>query len=204
MKRLLAILFLIVMVIGCATTPRPQLSREQWLAVYSRHYTGVTKEQVISAAERLFQLADGNDFTIIHTEDGVYATRNWSIYLILAAAMGTDYWQLKVTPDGDGVKATVQVNSQSQAITPVPTSSGAWTATTGPMAGTPVGGTAIYDVFWSRMDYLLGKRPDWMNCEMADERVKQGVVWGPNDALCNSFNVEDETPSVPILTRKAD
>lgn len=52
------------------------------------------------------------------------------------------------------------------------------------------------------MDYLLGVRPDWMNCKMADERVKEGVVWGANEALCNSFNIKDETPSSPILAMK--
>lgn len=193
MKRFSPIVLLFIMLAGCATT-RPQLSREEWLAMSSRHYDGITKDQVICAAEKLFRLADGDDFSIVHTEDGIYAVRNWIVYLVFAAGMGTDYWQLKVTTTDNGAKATVQVNTQAQSITPMATTSGAWTATTMPMAGTPVGGTAIYDVFWSRMDYLLGKRPDWMNCQMADERVKQGIAWGTNVALCNSFNVKDETP----------
>lgn len=201
MKRLFTVFFLLAMIAGCATT-RPQLSREEWLAVSSRNYEGVTKDQVISAAERLFRLADGDDFRIVHTEDGIYSTRNWLVYLVIAAATGIDYWQVKVTPAANSVKAVVQVNTQSQAIAPMATTSGAWTATTMPMAGTPVNGTAIYDVFWSRMDYLLGKRPDWLNCQLADKRVKQGIVWGTNEALCNSFNVKDETPSAPILPYK--
>ena len=73
-------------------------------------------------------------------------------------------------------------------------SGGAWTATSMPMSGSPVMGTAIYDVFWSRMDYLLGLRQDWMTCQMADERVKSGATWGTNEALCNSFNVKDAVP----------
>lgn len=188
-----------IFLVGCAT-PHPQLSREEWLSVTSRNYEGVTKEQVIGSAERLFRLADGDDFSIVHAEDGLYASRNWSAYVVIAAVTGTDYWQIKVTPDGNRIKASVQVNTQSQEVVPMATTNGAWTATTMPMAGSPVMGTAIYDVFWARMDYLLGKRSDWMNCRVADERVKQKVTWGTNEALCNSFNIKDETPTHPLVS----
>lgn len=197
-----AVSLIAVLLTGCATT-QPQLSREEWLSITSRSYEGVTKEQVISSAERLFRLADGDDFNVVHTEDGLYASRNWSAYMVIAAAMGTDYWQVKVAPDGNRFKAYVQVNSQAQGVTPMATTNGAWTATTTPMAGSPVMGTAIYDVFWARMDYLLGKRSDWMNCQIADERVKQKITWGTNEALCNSFNIKDEVPSHPLVSNTA-
>ncbi|AEC22239.1 hypothetical protein PT7_P003 (plasmid) [Pusillimonas sp. T7-7] len=61
------------------------------------------------------------------------------------------------------------------------------------MAGN-VPGTAIYDVFWARMDYLLGKNDKWMTCEEANSRVKAAITWGPNEALCNSFNMKDAAP----------
>ena len=187
---------------GCATT-RPQLTRDEWLATTSRTYEGVSKEQVIGAAERLFRLADGDDFNIAHNDDGIYASRNWTAYVVIAAAMGIDYWQLSVTPAGAGVKVRVQVNTQAQGVTPMATTNGAWTATTTAMAGSPVMGTAIYDAFWSRMDYLLGKRPDWMTCQIADERVKQKVTWGSNEALCNSFNLKDDVPTGPSVSNPA-
>ena len=37
----------------------PHLSREEWLAVTTRNYEGVTKEQVIEAAESVLRLAGG-------------------------------------------------------------------------------------------------------------------------------------------------
>lgn len=203
MKKMLTVLMLLVISAGCAIK-RPPMSREEWLAVSSRHYEGATKEQVISAAEKILRLADGDDFKIVHTEEGIYASRNWSVYLILAATMGTDYWKFKVVQEDNTVMAVVQINRQQQAVTPMATSSGAWTATTMPMAGIPVDGTAIYDVFWSRMDYLLGVRSEWMSCKVADERVRLGVVWGSNEALCNSFNVKDDTPTSPILVMKGE
>ena len=132
-------------------------------------------------------MVHGDDFKIVDTEDGLYATRNWSVYLVLAFVAGTDYWQVKVTQTDNCVKAFVQVNTQAQNVIPMATTDGAMTATTMPMAGAPVDGTAIYDVLWSRMDYLLGKRSDWMDCKCANERGKHGIVWGTNEALCNSF-----------------
>ncbi|RXZ42712.1 hypothetical protein EBB06_12530 [Crenobacter cavernae] len=63
------------------------------------------------------------------------------------------------------------------------------------MAGNIVNGSAIYDVFWARMDWMLGRRGDWMDCKVADQRVKTGAAWGTNEALCNSFNITDKAPS---------
>lgn len=193
------VMLLGILLAGCATT-QPQLSREEWISVTSRTYDGVTKEQVIGAAEHLFNLADGDDFQIVHTEDGLYASRGWMVYMVFAAAIGTDYWQLKVVDTGSRLKASVQVNTQGQGVSPVATTNGAWTATTTPMAGTPIMGTAIYDIFWSRMDYLLGKRPDWMTCQIADERVEKKITWGNNQALCNAFNVKDQKPTSPLVS----
>lgn len=197
MKQLLigiVILGAVILTAGCATSKPRELTREEWLTTTTRVYDGVEKERVIKAAERLFRLSDGDDFKIAHYEEGLYATRNWSVYVVLAASFGTDYWKLAVIPEKKGVKASIQVNTQSQAVSPMMVSGGAWTATSMPMSGSPVMGTAIYDIFWSRMNYLLGLRQDWMTCQMADERVKSGVTWGTNEALCNSFNVKDAVP----------
>ncbi|MFH0813079.1 MAG: hypothetical protein V2A69_09620 [Pseudomonadota bacterium] len=195
MKRVIvSVVSLCIVFAGCATT-KPQLTREEWLDTTTRYYDGVSKDEVLKAAERLFRLADGNDFKIVHAEDELYATRNWLVYVVLAAASGTDYWRVTTKSAQNGVKVSVQVNTQSQTIAPMATTSGSWTATTLPMAGTPVQGTAIYDVFWARMDYLLGKRTDWMDCKQAGERVKKGITWGLNEALCNCFNIKDDKPS---------
>lgn len=190
----------VMLLSGCAAPP-PQMSREEWLAMAQRDYAGVTKDQALSAAEKLLRLADGDDFQITHTEEGISATRNWLAYLVIAAASGTDFWAIKATSIKDGVRVSMQVNTQSQAVTPMATSGSNWTATTMPMSGSPVTGTAIYDVFWSRLDYLLGKTTQWMTCEAADERVRQKITWGNNEALCNGFNMKDEHPQTPAAAR---
>ena len=172
----------------------PTLTREEWLAVTSRTYENVTKDEALAATETLFDLADGDDFQISHAQDGLYASRNWVVYLIIGGATGTDYWKVDAIEVPDGVQVSVQVNTQTQAIVPMATTGGDWTATTTGLAGSPVNGTAIYDVFWGRMDYLLGRSDEWMDCETAKRRVQEGLTWGINDALCSPFSVKDNLP----------
>jgi len=188
---------------GCAAK-RPQQTREEWINTTTRTYQGVTKDQALAAAEKLFRLADGDDFVITYTDDGIQATRPWSMYMVISAMSGTDYWTVRATQAGNAVRVAAQVNMQHQAITPMPTtSSGTWTAAVIPMSGSPVIGTAIYDVFWARMDYLLGKTDTWMTCEVADKRKSEGLTWGYNEPLCNSFNMADSPPDGVVAAMPA-
>ena len=77
------LVFMTLVLIGCAA--QPKLTREEQLSVASRSYEGVTKEQIIMAAERVLELADGDDFKITHTEDGLFASRGWTVYIVLGA-----------------------------------------------------------------------------------------------------------------------
>lgn len=178
---------------GCAG-PR-QLSRAEQLATNSHIYEGVTKDQIANATERLFRLADGDDFQITHSPNGVAATRMWLAYVVVAAVTGVDTWLVQIEPEGQGWKVFMQVGTQASSSTVMPTSNGGFSAGQTPTIASGVPGTAIYDLFWSRLDYLLGKRAAWMTCKEANERVSQGIVFGPNDALCNSFNMKDDSPT---------
>jgi len=182
---------------ACVSTPT--LSRDEWLRMTNRTYEGVTKEQALAATERLFRLADGNDFMVSHSDDGLVAVRTWAVYLILAASVGTDSWAVRAVENGSGgTRMSVSLGTQAGAVTGVVTGQvgGQYTAAplTMPTMGSAVNGTAIYDVFWARMDYLLGQYPAWMDCGEANRRVTIGIVWGDNSALCNSFNLKDDVP----------
>ena len=182
---------------ACVSTPT--LSRDEWLNMTNRTYEGVTKEQAISAAERLLRLADGNDFMIAHNDDGFIASRNWSVYLVLAAAVGTDTWLVRAAENGHGgTRVSVSVGRQAGNVTGVATGSNTVAPLTMPSTGGSVNGTAIYDVFWARMDYLLGRRQVWMSCTGADKRVSDGLVWGDNSALCSAFNIKNNVPEGAI------
>lgn len=178
---------------ACASPPT--MTRDQYLAATTRIYPGKSKEQVIDAAERVLRLADGDDFKIAHQPNGFQATRQWLIYLVIGATVGHDYWSLSVEDAAGGVKASVNVSTSEQSVAPVATSQpNTWSAGTTPLGSRPIDGTALYDVFWARMDYMLHRTDAWMTCDASNARVKAGTVYGANDALCNSFNMTDNEP----------
>lgn len=196
--RVTVMVLLSLILSSCAS--QPLLSRDEWLRMTTRTYEGVTKEQVLAAAERVLRLADGNDFMIAHSDEGFVASRNWLVYLVLTAAFGTDVWQLRAAEhEPTGTKVSVSVSTQTGAVGAVATSPSTAAPLTTPSAGSAVNGTAIYEVFWARMDYLLDRAPAWMDCREANRRVSIGIVWGDNSALCNSFNVKDDVPEGATL-----
>ena len=187
---------LLVALAGCAT--QPKMTRDEYLKTTQREYVNKTPDDVFKAAEKLFTLADGDDFTFHYTDDSMSASRPWVVYLVFAASMGTDNWLIRTKEEGNKTKVSALVSTAMGSVAPMATTGGDWTATGLPGGGNIVAGTAIYDVFWARMDYLLGKSDKWMSCEQADDRVKRKVTWGSNEALCNSFNMKNQSP--PELT----
>lgn len=162
-------------------------------AVLTRTYTA-TAGQVVAAAERLFTLADGEDFRLEPTGNGMIAIRDWSAFLLLVGVRGVDTWTLSTEQTRDGVRVRIHVRTDSESYSAVATPAGVALPTSSATIAPSVEGTAIYDVFWARMDYLLGTREDWMTCETANRRVSEGITWGTNEALCNSFNMRDAAP----------
>lgn len=193
MKKSLCVFALALTLVGCAAK-QPQMTRDEYLKTTQREYLNTTPDEVFRAAEKLFVLADGDDFSFHYTDDSMSASRNWSVYLVLAAAMGTDIWHIRTKDEGNSTKVSAMVTTSSSPVAPMVTAGGDWTATGLPGGGSIVPGTAIYDVFWARMDYLLGKSDKWMSCEESNARVAQKIVWGTNEALCNGFNMKDERP----------
>lgn len=184
--KVLAVLSLALLT-GCAT--HKELTREEFIATTTRQYDGVTVEQVAKAAEKVFRLADGNDFQIQHTEDGLTASRRWLVYLLISATAGVDYWTVTAKPSGDGVLAKVSAATQYGNM--VPLGQG---VTTMPGHSAGVRGTSLYDTFWRRMDYVLGKSDKWSTCDDAAKKRSTGETWGLDEALCNSFNMKDLLP----------
>lgn len=183
----LSIAIFAALLAGCAT--QKQLTREEYVAATTRQYDGVTVEQVADAVEKVFRLADGDDFDIQHTEEGLTASRRWLVYIVIGASAGVDYWTLTAKPSGNGVLA--KINASTQYGNMVPIGQG---VTTMPGHNAGIRGTSLYDTFWRRMDYMLGKSDKWTTCEDASKKRKAGETWGLDEALCNSFNMKDLLP----------
>lgn len=178
---------------GCAAN-HPKMSREEYLSTTQHTYDN-SPDEIFKASEKLFNLADGNDFQYSWTDDTLIANRKWSFYLVLAAGFGNDTWQIKTQKLSDGkTKVSVMVSTTSSSLMPMPTTGGDFSGGTTPSMANLVQGTAIYDIYWSRLDYLLGINKHWMTCKEADQKVKDKKVWGNNEALCNSLNMDDKLP----------
>lgn len=186
---------------GCATQPR-LLTANEMSTVTHRTFPGVTTEQALSAAERVLRLADGDDFAIDRDPDGLMATRNWTVYFVLGFVTGTDNWIFKARPVEGGTDVTFAVGSVAQP-SPARQTSRRSDDPRPRVMGTTHEGTAIYDLVWARMAYLLGQRDSWMSCAESAARVEAGSVWGETVALCNSFNVKDGVPEGAMVVNAA-
>jgi len=191
-----AIAALVVMFLtGCAT--QQKMSREEFLQATQRTYQDKSPEQIFSASEKLFVLADGDDFTFSHTPDSLLAIRPWSIYLVLAYTAGTDVWTVKASRNEKtgGTDAAVYVTTaHGGSVLPVVVANSGSTATSPGSGGIPTRGNAIYQLFWERLDYLLGLNSKWMSCDDVDKEIANGKLWGDTSPLCNSLNIKDNSP----------
>ena len=203
MNKTWLLVFSLILLSGCSSTP--ELTRDEFASITTREYPGLTGEQVLQASEKLFRLADGDDFKFNYSRDNpaietIYATRKWTEYLVFSSATGFDYWKLTTVSGEQGTIATIQLNRHivSKIVwtyrymnPPIPAHQ--WPE------GEGIKNTSIYDLYWARMDYLLGEREDWMTCKMSKERIKLKVVWGDNDFLCNFLNLKDDIPDSPLI-----
>lgn len=187
MKRcVLLVILACIAATGCAQkrlTPQEiEAERERQIKMVTRVYDGKTPKDVLLAADNLFRL-DDHDYQLAHSENSLQAQRNWFIYVILAAASGVDTWIIQATPVDGGTKVVAQCATQGQNIMPMGTMGvngqmGATAATTPVMAGMSTS-QALYDLFYSRLDYLLGKSKVWVSCRDANK-----LYPGNNDQLC--------------------
>lgn len=211
MKRFKYIIFPIVSFIliltGCA--PQKYLTREESLALRNKQiedttriYSGVSKEDVLIAVDSLFRLADGNDFKITHTENSVIGERHWSVYLVLAASFGQDRWIVATEENQKDktVKVIVRVTSIGSPVIPMigATNSGTMSSSVLALPGveSTIPGDALYYIFFHRLEYLLEKRDQWLDCKEADDVIKKANLTGSIECLCNSFNMNDSRPDL--------
>lgn len=199
MKKLALVVSLMVVMTGCATQPIGPQTRAGWQALHVHVLHGVTQTQALDAAQHVLQLAD-HDFKFDFPPRQLIAKRSWSIYMVLAATMGTDYWRITTTPVTDGVSMMVQISRQAGSITPSPVvgANGVIGASAGAMSlpGQSIRGPFPYHLFWSRLDYMLGLGSTWATCDMAKagKTHRQKIN---SDTLC-SVTTDDHAPAHPM------
>ncbi|MGE4505622.1 MAG: hypothetical protein AB7D51_09765 [Desulfovibrionaceae bacterium] len=189
-------IILVCSLVSCAK--KPVLTREESLALRQKHlemtqrtYSQKTPDEVLVAVDNILRLADG-DYEIFHSEKGLIAKRRWSFYAVLFAAFGQDTWYISTEyTDSNSTNIEIRVVSQSQGVAPMATTNGGWTATTLPSLEDSVLSEPLYQLFYSRLDYLLGVSDIWYDCKIAKD-VFDVTMKNHVEPLC--FCADDENP----------
>lgn len=177
---------------GCGTAAHQIRNRSDFIAEGTRTYQGETRERVIQAAEIVLKLSDPKDFEFRHNAAGFTGLRRYVIYAVIASAVGREKWEFNTeTPAPGAIRASVTISEAG-------TTSGGYSTTPyeGTMASVP-----LYRLFWNRMDYMLGRRPDWVTCDQATEAL-QATDTNPLGALgglCGATSEGRDAPAPPRL-----
>lgn len=141
----------------------PQMvDRNDFISEGTRTYPGETRERVITAARTVLQASDPSDFEFHDGFTGFIGLRRFVIYAVIAASVGREHWDFQTEETPKAIRAAINVSEAGQ--------------TTGAYSVTPydakMGSVALYRLFWDRVDYMLGRRPDWVSCDQAEAAVK--------------------------------
>lgn len=170
--RIFLIGIMAMVVAGCGVT-RKQLTRDEWIDVTTKTYSGVTETQALAAAGKFLRLLDGDDFIITNKRNNIVATKNTFMLLNILR----DTWTIEAETTTGGVLVTVD------------------RATFLDSAALQKDDLVVYEAFWARMDYLLGKRDDWMTCKTINKKLKAGETWGDDYSICNASDLKGIDPT---------
>jgi hypothetical protein len=176
--------------LGCSK-PHQIVDRADYVAEGTRTYTSVSREQVITAAETILKVSDPTDWDFRYDQGGFTGLRRYTVYAVLAAASGREKWQFETEVSGrNAIRASITISDAGVA-------SGGYTVT--PYEG-KMANVELYRLFWMRLDYMLGKRPDWVTCEQARETLEESRLQSPLSGLCGTTSQGRDAIPAPMVT----
>lgn len=146
MRKIICIVVLASLFGGCATQ-QPQMSREEWQKIRNRKYD-VSQERVLSAAENVFKMADPSDVRFTYSDNSLKAVR-WAAPFPINIWY---HWDIVTKKNDSGTDVTVSITSTSAGL-----------GVPGGMF--PADSSDAIKLFYSRLDYLLGKSVEWKSCD---------------------------------------
>ena len=154
-------------------------------AAMTRTYNGVSSGQVLDAAEKIFKLADEKRFKFKRTDNQLSATRGGQVFKGTFSGGSTNItaaWLVKTMRKDQSTVVIAEAGWKKEAM-----SSGITSKLQKPE------GTAVYQLFFNRLDNLLGLSNEWMTCEGMKKAIKQGEAAGDIRMLC--AYADDKLPS---------
>ena len=172
----------LLLVGACASRDRPPpLPDEAWDAAHNRHYENLTQAEFYAAAEEVFRLADGNDFEFeydVQEENQLVAKRSFFVFAIFIVVAGEDAWYLRAIPNDGGIDGNARIFTRERV------SDGSWHVRKNTYLARSV---AVLNMFWDRMDYVLGRSDHWPTCDEVEAMYENETnpYRSSTGALCN-------------------
>ncbi|MFM9974588.1 MAG: hypothetical protein ACKVON_08450 [Beijerinckiaceae bacterium] len=158
--RNLLVIALAFLTIACSRGERA-VNHADWLKESTRIWPGESKARVIAAAEAVVKHSDPGDISVEYNRSGFVARRKFFIYAVLATAEGEDRWTFSANENSEGASAALRVIQRGS------TRSGNFSDRFRENQ-TFLGG---FRLFYARIDYLLGRRTDWVACKDAAAKL---------------------------------
>jgi hypothetical protein len=183
-------LFLISLLLlsACARSERVT-SHADWMKEATRVWPGETRARVIAAAEAVLKQADPRDTKFEYNQRGFQAKRAFFIYAVIASAEGVDTWSFTTAENSEGASASVRIIQRGKAVAGQHSERFRDNQT---MVGS-------FRLFWARMDYMLGQRPDWVSCVEAPAKLDLPPGAPGLEGLCSLTHQGRNEPPPPKL-----
>jgi hypothetical protein len=176
---------------ACAQAERPT-THADWLKEATRVWPGETQARVIAAAEAVVRHADPRDVRIEYSQAGFTARRKFSVYAVVTNVDGEDRWTFSASANSEGASASVRVIQRGSA------SAGRFSQRFRDNQ-TMVGS---FRLFYARIDYLLGKRSDWIKCSEAVEKLGLPKEAPGLDVLCSLTHQGRDAPPPSLQPKR--
>jgi hypothetical protein len=190
MRRHALILAILPAVAGCTPAARVA-THADWLKEATRVWPGETRSRVIAAADAVVKHADPRDTTVEYNRHGFTARRRFFIYALIATAGGTETWTFSSAENAQGASATVRIIQRG-------------TARAGAQSES-FRENQVYlgslRLFYARIDYLLGRRPDWIGCGEAIATLKLPEANPGLQSLCSLTHQGRDAPPPPPIPK---
>jgi len=176
---------------ACNTTPDLLLDEAAFTSATTRRFPGETRERIVRAAEAVLRQADPNRQITTRTE-GFASFRQFQSYGFVVAEGAGDLWTVTSRDLGDGAEAVVRLAPRGG------------NGPAGPAISITQGRNPapLYDLFWNRVEYVLGRRADWPTCQAAENSLRGSQGPAALGGLCGPTGARSAPPP-PVLEASA-
>jgi len=181
-----------MMVLSACARPERTMSHAEWMREATRIWPGETKARVIAAAEAVVKHSDPRDIQVEYSRQGFVARRKFFLYAVLATADGEDRWTFHASENSEGASASVRIiqrgTVQSARYSERFRENEAYVGS--------------FRLFYARIDYLLGRRADWITCSEATRKLELSPEAPGLKALCTLTHQGADAPPPARLPPK--